>query len=152
MPFRLKAAVFGRSPEARRFTLFLLTGGLSAAVNVVSRYLLSTVICYEAAVAIAYMIGMVVAFTLFRRFVFEQGSNWRGEFLRFTVVNVVGFCLVWVVSVGLVRLVFPAIGFHWHAEDIGHLIGVATPVLTSYYGHKHFSFRRSSGVAGEVVT
>ena len=44
----------------------------------------------------------------------------------------------------LVRLLFPAIDFKWHPEEVGHLIGVMSPVLNSYYAHKHFSFGRAS--------
>ena len=40
----------------------LPTGGLAALVNLLSRYVLSSVMWYEAAVAIAYLIGMTTAF------------------------------------------------------------------------------------------
>jgi putative flippase GtrA len=38
-------------------------------------------------------------------------------------------------------MVFPWMAFHWHPEDVAHLIGVASPIFVSYYAHKHFSFR-----------
>jgi len=57
-----------------------------------------------------------------------------------TLVNLAAVAQVWVVSVGLARLVFPVAGFVWHAETVAHVIGVAVPVFTSYLGHKHFSF------------
>lgn len=129
--------------------IFVLTGGFAALVNVVTRFGLSTLVRYEIAVAVAYLCGMVFAFLLFRTFVFEQGKGWRGEAVRFTVVNIGSFGLVWVTSVGLARLVFPAIGFIWHAEDIAHLVGVSTPLVSSYYGHKHYSFRRSADLSRE---
>ena len=62
------------------------------------------------------------------------------EYTRFALVNLAAVAQVWVVSVGLARLVFPAIGFTWHAEIVAHVIGVVVPVFTSYLGHKHFSF------------
>ena len=37
-------------------------------------------------------------------------------------------------------LIFPAVGFTWHGETVAHVIGVLVPVVTSYLGHKHFSF------------
>ena len=64
------------------------------------------------------------------------------ELFRFAIVNVFALAQVWLVSVGLARLAFPAIGFAWHAEDIAHLIGVAIPAVTSYFGHRHFSFAK----------
>ncbi len=60
--------------------------------------------------------------------------------LRFALVNLVALAQVWVVGVGLARIVFPKIGFVWHAELVAHIIAVLSPVLTSYFAHKHFSF------------
>jgi len=51
------------------------------------------------------------------------------------------FAQVWVVSVGLARVIFPAIGFSWRAETVAHVVGVLSPVVTSYVLHKRFSFR-----------
>ena len=60
------------------------------------------------------------------------------EYGRFGLVNVAGFIQVWIVSVALVRVVFPDMRFEWHAEEIAHLVGVVSPIAVSYYGHKHF--------------
>lgn len=130
------------------FGRFLLTGGVAAGVNVVSRWLLSHATPYEIAVVLAYLVGMVTAYLLSRAFVFARsGRTVTDEALRFALVNVVALVQVWIVSVGLARLVFPAVGFNWHAEDIAHLIGVVIPAVTSYFGHRHFSFshRREGG-------
>ena len=130
------------------FGRFLLTGGVAAGANVVSRWLLSHAMVYEIAVVLAYLVGMVTAQLLSRAFVFARsGRTVADEALRFALVNAVALVQVWAVSVGLARLVFPAIGFGWHAEDIAHLIGVAIPAVTSYFGHRHFSFshRREGG-------
>ena len=133
------------SPELsghQRFIRFLLTSGTAAAVNIVARYLLMFVTSYEIAVAIAYLFGMVTAFVLARRFVFAAGQNpVAGQLTRFALVNAIAFVQVWLVSVGLARLLFPAIGFTWQAEIVAHAIGVASPAVTSYFLHQHFSFR-----------
>lgn len=128
------------APESRSFIVFLVTGGVAAATNLLARVALSSVLSYEVAVALAYFIGMIVAFTLFRRFVFAKGAEWTAEFRRFAVVNAFAFALVWLVSIGLGRFLFPAIGFDWHAMDIAHLIGVLCPTVTSYLGHKRYTF------------
>jgi len=130
--------------ELIRFVRFLLTSGFAALINVGARVLLSTVFAYETSVAIAYLAGMVTAFVLGRFFVFEHGDDgMHGQFARFALVNAVGFAQVWLVSVGLARLVFPAIGVNWQADTLAHLAGVASPVVTSYLMHKHFSFRNA---------
>jgi putative flippase GtrA len=128
--------------EVRRFASFAVTGGFAAICNVGSRVLLSKVMRYELAVTIAYLVGMVVAFLLARRLVFEASQQpWRGELARFATVNLVSFAQVWLVSVGLVRYLFPWLHFGWHPESTAHLIGVASPLGFSYFAHKRYTFR-----------
>ena len=125
-----------------QFLRFALTGGIAALVNLASRYLLNRYMGFEIAVALAYLLGMLTAYALARLFVFSaSGRGVRSELVRFTIVNAVALVQVWLISVGLANLVFPAIGFTWHANDIAHLIGVVSPVVTSYFGHRHYSFR-----------
>ncbi len=130
-----------RRPEARRFFAFLLTGGLAAGINVASRLAFGLVMPYEAAVALAYVVGMTAAFLMARLFVFAgSGRRLHVEFGRFALVNIASLVQVLVVSVALAKLVFPALHLTWNAELIAHVIGVLSPVLVSYQGHKRFSF------------
>ncbi|MEM6499283.1 MAG: GtrA family protein [Pseudomonadota bacterium] len=127
----------------RQFVGFLVAGGCAAAVNLLSRYVLNIVTSFEVAVVGAYLLGMLTAYVLTKRFVFESsGRAVKDEIARFTLVNLFALVLVWVISVGLARIVFPGIGFTWYSDDIAHLIGVVAPAVTSYVGHKHFSFSR----------
>lgn len=130
---------FERLPPLVRF---LALGSLAAGVNLVARWLLQPMMGFELAVAVAYIIGMVVAYTLFRIFVFgASGRSVASEAWRFTLVNLVSMALVWLISVGLARHLFPSIGFTWFADDIAHFIGVASPALTSWIGHKKYTFK-----------
>lgn len=132
------------------FGRFLVTGGIAAGANVLSRWLFNFVMPFEVAVVVAYLVGMTTAYVLAKLFVFEaSGRTARDEFFRFAIVNVVALAQVWLVSVGLARYLFPAIGFTWHADDIAHLIGVAVPAVTSYLGHRHFSFAARRDVGSE---
>ena len=127
--------------EAQRFLRFLVTGGIAAVCNVASRALLSRILGYGAAVAIAYAIGVLVAFILAKLFVFSSNTRrWHAELSRFAVVNCISFAQVWLVSVGLERSVLPRIGWTWYPKLCAHLAGVASPVITSYFLHKHFTF------------
>jgi putative flippase GtrA len=136
-PVDAKAAM----AEPTRFVRFLITGGIAAGINISARWLFDFVVSYEMAVALSYLVGMTTAFFLARTFVFQPASG-RAErqYARFALVNVVGFAQVWITSVGLARFMFPLIGFNWHAETVAHVIGVISPVATSYIGHKRFSF------------
>ncbi|PTS74434.1 hypothetical protein DBR17_17130 [Sphingomonas sp. HMWF008] len=127
--------------EARQFASFLITGGFAAGVNLISRWAMSHVMPYALAIVLAYLLGMTTAYLLARRFVFTTGkAGWRQEFRRFALVNVVSALVVLCISIGLARFVFPALGFAWYAEDVAHLIGVASPIVLSYFAHKHYSF------------
>jgi putative flippase GtrA len=129
------------SAERKRFILFLGAGGAAALVNILSRVALNLVMPYEVAIVVAYLVGMTTAYLLNKYFVFAaSGRGVTSEYFRFALVNLAAVAQVWIVSVGLARLVFPAVGFAWHAETVAHVIGVAVPVFTSYLGHKHFSF------------
>lgn len=127
-----------------RFARFLAVGGFAAAVNLAARVLFSEVMPYELAIVLAYPIALTIAFLLNRRYVFpEAGSDATGQYMRFTLVNLAALAQVWIVSVTLARLVLPAISWEWHAELIAHAVGVCSPALTSYYGHKWFTFRKA---------
>jgi putative flippase GtrA len=128
--------------EKTRFATFLLTGGIAAAANIAARWLLEFIVSFEAAVAYAFLVGLATGFLLARRLVFKAtGGDAYGQFVRYSVVNLVALVQVWLISVGLARFVFPAIGVDWLGETAAHVIGVLSPVATSYVLHKRFSFR-----------
>ncbi len=123
------------------FVRFVLAGGVAADANIMSRCLLSSIMPFEAAIVVAYLIGMITAFGLTRQFVFEKSQRHvRSEALRFVLVNLVALLQVWIVSIGLADWVFPKIGFIWQAELSAHIIGVLSPVVISYFGHRYFTF------------
>jgi putative flippase GtrA len=144
VPGDITEAATSKAAEAKRFASFVVTGGISAVFNLLTRWLLSHVLLYEVAVALAYVVGMTIAFMLARRFVFAPGGGtWLAQYRRFAAVNVVSLLIVLVVSAGLLRLVLPALDWTWHAEEVAHFLGVASPIVVSYFAHKHYSFARS---------
>jgi putative flippase GtrA len=127
--------------ERQRFVRFVLVGGIAALVNILSRIAFSFAMSYGAAIVVAYLCGMTTAYALSKLFVFApSGRAVHDEYVRFAIVNLVALAQVWIVSVGLAFYVFPLIGFSWHVETVAHAVGVAVPAVTSYFGHRHFSF------------
>jgi putative flippase GtrA len=123
------------------FARFLVTGGIAALVNLGSRYLVNLFVRFEIAVILAYLFGMGTAYILARMFVFEaSGRSVASEFQRFVIVNLFALTLVWSISVGTAKFVFPSIGFTWHADDFAHVIGVLAPAVASYFGHRFYTF------------
>ena len=125
------------------FLQFLLVGGLAAGVNFVSRIGFSELVSYRVAIVLAYLIGMLTAFILSKHFVFEKsGRHYKDELRDFTIVNIFAVIQVWLISVGLAEYFFPYISFDFYPEEVAHLIGLGIPAITSYFGHKYFSFRQ----------
>lgn len=137
------AEMVNRTPA---FVRFLACGGIAAAVNWSSRFLWSTFLPFGAAVLAAYATGMVVAFVLFRQFVFVQhGGETANQAVNFVIVNLVGMIATWAVALLMVHRVLPAIGLIDHVEAIGHGVAIFTPVITSWFGHRYLTFREAEG-------
>lgn len=136
-------ARLGAKHSVIRFIRFLAAGGFAALINLVSRYLLTPLIGFEVSIIVAYLLGMAVAFILFRTLVFDRsGASVVTETYRFVTVNLIALTLVWTISVTLADAVFPAIGLRWHGEDIAHFIGTCVPAISSYIGHSTYTFKR----------
>ncbi len=125
------------------FMQFLLVGGFAAVVNFFCRIALSELMSFRWAVFIAYLFGMLTAFLLSKYLVFEKsGKHHLHELRDFTIVNILAVIQVWLISVGLAEYLFPAIEYDFFANELAHFIGLMVPAITSYLGHKHFSFKK----------
>ncbi|MFG3448720.1 GtrA family protein [Stenotrophomonas sp. NPDC047960] len=125
----------------RQFTMFLLVGGFAAAVNFGSRIALGTVLNYVPSIVVAFCLGMVTAFVLNRALVFKSASNAiHHQAAWFVAINGLAMIQTVLVSLALARWVLPGLGVQQYAETIAHAVGVAVPVVTSYFGHKYLSF------------
>ena len=127
---------------SRQFALFVVTGGIAAAVNFFSRIFYSQWFDYSSAVIVAYLTGMITAFILARLFVFtDSAQQLQRSALRFVLVNVVAVAQTWMISMALFYWALPALGVERFAAEFAHAVGVMVPVFTSYLGHKYWSFR-----------
>lgn len=127
---------------SRQFLVFLVAGGVAAAVNFGTRILYNQAMPFSAAVVCSYVTGMVTAFVLNRMFVFRDSSQPTHHAIGFFVlVNLVAIVQSWAVSMGMLYYVLPYFGITDHAREIAHAVGIVIPVFSSYLGHKHFSFR-----------
>jgi putative flippase GtrA len=126
----------------RQVALFLVAGGVAALANILARIGFNTFMPYVPAIVLAYCIGMVTAFVLNRALVFKNATNgFREQALWFVVINLAAVAQTVAVSLLLSRWIFPAVGLVSHADTLAHVAGVLVPVFTSYFGHKHLSFR-----------
>lgn len=130
------------SAVTAQFIRYLLTGGAAALANYASRFVFSTWVAFELAVAMAFFVGLCVGFALMRMFAFNPGRRpLSAQIMAYVAVNLLGVAQTLVISSALLRIGLPAIGLQLHAEAIAHGIGIAVPVVTSYFGHRRFTFR-----------
>jgi putative flippase GtrA len=126
----------------KEFWRFLAAGGVAAAANFGSRFLFSLWLRYEWAIVLAYIVGMTVAFLLMRRYVFNaSGRPAARQIAIFAAVNLLALLQTLLVSIALVRWVLPYLGVVSRTEAIAHFVGVLVPVVTSYIGHRMFTFK-----------
>jgi putative flippase GtrA len=126
----------------KQFIRFLFAGGIAAGANFGSRFLFSLWVNYEIAIVLAFFVGLLTGFLLMRKLVFNaNGKALMPQIVNFVVVNMLALLQTLLISVALVRWLFPEWGIVEQPEAIAHLIGVLAPVVTSYFGHKFLTFR-----------
>lgn len=126
---------------SRQFAAFLVTGGIAAVVNFGSRFVYGQWVGFGWAVVLAYLTGMVTAFVLARAFVFSGSTRpVHHAAALFVLVNVLAVAQTWLITMALAYHALPWLGVTRHVAEIAHAVGIAVPVLTSYLGHKHWSF------------
>jgi putative flippase GtrA len=127
---------------SKQFISFLITGGIAATVNFLSRIFYNQYCSFSASVIFAYLTGMVTAFILAKMFVFKSSTQTiRHSAIIFSLVNFLAAAQTWVISMALNFYILPALGFEKHVAEIASAVGIAFPVFTSYLGHKHWSFK-----------
>ncbi len=137
MTSRLAATAARLGPVLR----YLALGGLAAGVNWGSRFAWGVVLPFWAAVIAAYATGMVVAFLLFRTFVFPGSIRPLHEQVRnFVLVNLLGLAQTWALSLLLVHWLLPRIGWTFQPEAAAHAAAIVAPTLTSWFGHRYLTF------------
>lgn len=125
-----------------QFFRFLVAGGIAALANILSRMLFSQFMDLAAAVVLAYCVGMLVAFVLMRSRVFPPSNAPVGrQAAIFVAVNLAAVVQTLAVTLLLARWLLPALGMQQGVDTIAHVVAVCVPVVTSYFGHKHGSFR-----------
>ena len=132
----------GARAHAVQFARFLAAGGLAAAANILSRIVFSRWVTLPVAVVLAYLVGMAVAFVLMRSYVFPPGqTEVRRQIVVFALVNIAAVLQTLVVTLLLADIVLPWLGVRSHVDLIAHVVGVCVPIVTSFIGHKRWSFQ-----------
>lgn len=127
----------------RQFLYFLTSGGFAAGLNIFSRILFSNFFSYEVAIILAFLVGLTSGFVLMRYFVFDgKRDAVSGQAFRYIFVNILAVAQTFIVSIFLKDLIIKFYPAYVLAELIAHTIGVLVPVITSFFAHKWYTFRK----------
>lgn len=122
--------------------MFLITGGIAALINFGSRVIYNIFVNFSYAIILAYLTGMVTAFILVKKYVFNQSiQKLHKSIMFFSLVNIVALAQTWLISMSLAYYLLPHFGIVDYVMEISHAVGIAVPVFTSYLGHKYLSFK-----------
>lgn len=120
---------------------FVLAGMFAAFLNILSRFVFSFYLNYYTSIIFAYVIGMVTAFLLMRRFVFSFSKKpLRYQFMKFVLVNMFNLTLTLIVSAVLFYLLSSLVLNDEFRGLVSHSVGVLMPIIISFLAHKYYSF------------
>jgi len=124
---------------------FLICGTLAAAVNWFARMILSLWMPFGPAVVVAYAIGMLAGFLLYRRYVWRVSErSLIGQITAFIAVNIAVAGLVLVTALALVALGELVTGRSAIIEALAHGVAIAVGAGANYIAHREITFRVKS--------
>jgi putative flippase GtrA len=98
---------------------------------------------FAPAVVLAYALGMLVGFYLYRGFVWRAaGQSWRQQVGPFIAVNLVGAVIVLASALALLALGEALVGRSALVEALAHGTAIAIGALVNYLGHSRITFGR----------
>jgi putative flippase GtrA len=145
-----------RTIPSPQFLRYLLIGAWNTAFGYTCFFLmnrwLATVMpaySYIAANLLANLIAITVAFLGYKWFVFRTKGNYLREWLRTLMVYSASVIFSTLALAPLVGLIRHTTRYQTQAPYIaGALVAIFT-VLSSFFGHRHFSFRKASAAIEE---
>ena len=92
------------------------------------------------AVILSYILGMIVAFILFKVIVFKQDVDIIKSLIKFIIVNIIGILLTYYISI----CVYSYLKSYdiLFVKEFSHFLGLSITAFTSFIGHKYFSFKK----------
>lgn len=123
---------------------FLLVGGFNTAfgfaVFSVLQYTVGSEITIFGSLYISHVVASMVAFSLYRRFVFSVNGNYWRDLVRFQSVYLVPL----LINTILLPIIISVLGLNPY---LAQAVTTVVLIIFSYFGHKFFSFKRPDDIA-----
>ncbi len=127
--------------RSEQFARFVLVGSVAAFLHWLSRLVINSFVSFSWAVILAYPVGIIVAFTLNKLYVFPYSRrSLTFEIFFFLLVNILAFPVVWTVAYILGELVFSLWMPRQIALAVAHGVAIAVPVVVSFVINKFITF------------
>lgn len=127
-----------------QFLKFLLVGGVAAALNWASRIILSFWLNFQISVALAYGVGMFVAFILNATFVFpDSDKSTKLQARDFFIINIIFFPIVWIISI-YVKYLLENLGMNSYVNELSHAIAIPCPMVVTFLSYKFIAFKENT--------
>lgn len=128
---------------SQQFMRFMMAGGIAAIANFGSRFVFNAFVDYAVAIFLAYIVGMTTAFILMRQHVFNvhQDKPLIPQISKFIGINLLALAQTLIISLVFAHWILPALGVTQYVQTIAHFIGICVPIVSSYFGHKLFTFK-----------
>ena len=127
------------------FIRFLITGGVATLGNMGTVWVTHHFASFKWSLAAGLLCGSAISFLMSKVFAFRS-RTWNdahGEAVRFALVYGGGVIIYWFVSTNIHPLLLVA-HFPLQVADLGAVFcGGVVMALTSYFGHRFFTYRRS---------
>ena len=127
---------------SKKFIYFLIAGGLSAVINLTTRYVLR--LYYENLLItflIGWTVGFVCAFFLYKRYVFPYSSlPFKDKVSRFFIINLIAlpiaaFGFIWITSI--LNLLFNSS----LVELLAHILVIGIPAIINFLLYNFYAFK-----------
>jgi len=129
--------------DIREFARFFVSGVSATVANMLTVWFVRRFVPFQTALVGGIAAAILISFILSKIFAFRsfKWTRARGEAARFLVVYASGCAMYWTVAVCVRKLLLArgvAIGL---AELGGILVGAGMMMLTSYCGHRYFTYQ-----------
>ena len=125
---------------SKQFIYFLFAGSTAALVNFTSRILLRSYLDIVFSAVIAYPLGLLTAFILYKRLVFPfSGKPLNFQLRRFLSIQI-GFMPVVIIIFISLSGIFNTMGLGNFSEPIAHALSIGMPALITFLLYKLLVF------------
>jgi putative flippase GtrA len=134
--------------DVGEFARFLISGVVATCGNLATVWIARYFVSFEWSLLAGIACGATISFLMSKLFAFRSRAwgSARGEAARFVLVYGVGLGAYWLLSVNVRPLFVAAHVQSQLADTMAVLVGAAIMTLTSYFGHRFFTYRSARAV------